>query len=114
MPSLHEQTIYNFTELLNNQYSLFSDEDRAYLDKLIASQPDDIEQLSNAILEWCEANPEIDHALAELELEFKENPSGELRLPGVNMGKKPPLDKKHPKKILLNAIQESSASSSSN
>ena len=77
MPSLHEQTIYNFIELLHNQSSLFSDEDRAYLDKLITSQP-------------------------------RENLSAEIRTPGTNRGKKPPVEEKHPQQELLNAIQQSS------
>ncbi len=105
MPLLHEQTIYNFIELLNNQSSLFSDRDRADLNQLIASQPDDIKQLSNTILAWCEANPEIDRPLAEL----KDNLSDEIKAPGTNLGKKPPLDGKLAKEMVLNAIQQSAA-----
>ncbi len=57
--SFHEQNIEAFIQLLKNQRSLFSTQDRATLDKLVASLPDDEEKISEAIASWYEQRPKI-------------------------------------------------------
>jgi uncharacterized protein YhjY with autotransporter beta-barrel domain len=57
--SFHEQNIEAFIELLKSQRSLFSAQDRANLDKLAASLPDDEEKISEAIASWYEQRPKI-------------------------------------------------------
>ncbi|MCA1994730.1 MAG: hypothetical protein LDL41_22185 [Coleofasciculus sp. S288] len=55
----HEQNIEAFIQLLKSQRSLFSAQDRASLDKLIAKLPDDEEKISEAIASWYEQRPKI-------------------------------------------------------
>jgi hypothetical protein len=57
--SFHEQNIEAFIQLLKNQRSIFSAQDRANLDKLAASLPDDEEKISEAIASWYEKRPKI-------------------------------------------------------
>ena len=64
--SFHEQNIEAFIQLLKSQRSakggsasLFSEQDRANLDKLAASLPDDEEKISEAIASWYEKRPKI-------------------------------------------------------
>ena len=57
--SFHEQNIEAFIQVLRNQRSLFSDQDRANLHKLVASLPDDNEKISEAIASWYEKYPKI-------------------------------------------------------
>ncbi len=57
--SFHEQNIEAFIQLLKNQRSIFSAQDRDNLDKLAASLPDDEEKISEAIASWYEKRPKI-------------------------------------------------------
>ena len=57
--SFHEQNIEAFIQLLKNQRSLFSAQDRADLNKLTATLPDDQEKISEAIASWYEKHPKI-------------------------------------------------------
>lgn len=52
--SFQEQNIAAFIELLNHQRELFSPEDLADLAQLIQPLPDKLEDLSNAIAQWCQ------------------------------------------------------------
>ncbi len=49
----HQQNVTAFRELLNNQRGLFSPEDLVALAELIAPLPDNLEELSKAITQWC-------------------------------------------------------------
>lgn len=51
--SFHEQNVAAFIELLNNQRELFSPQDLTQLEQLIDPLPDEIDELSNAIAQWC-------------------------------------------------------------
>ncbi len=99
----YEITVNIFIHLLTTQSSLFSQEDRDELVKLIDKQPDEIQSLSNAISDWLSEHPEVDEALAEFE-------SIGGRAPGETQANtnipKYQLDKKH----IINAIQQSSSS----
>ncbi|HBB36216.1 MAG TPA: hypothetical protein DDZ80_15690 [Cyanobacteria bacterium UBA8803] len=104
-----EQNVDAFIELLTEQRSLFSSEDFAELEELVAPLPDDIEELSNAISEWCEQHPEIDEAQLKL---IPDN--SETRVPGSKESKVKTPNYELNKQTLLNAIQQSSASKDSN
>lgn len=106
--SFHEQNLEAFIELLTDKRSrLFSPQDRAELQQLIAPIPDDLEKLSIAIAAWYEKRPKI--CEAQLELLNNNQPSGD-RLPGSTGGNVKPPDYKLNKQTLQNAIQQSSAS----
>jgi len=66
--SFHQQNIEAFIQLLKSQRSakggsasrsLFSAQDRANLDQLVANLPDDEEKISEAIASWYEKHPKI-------------------------------------------------------
>ena len=101
--SEHEITVNIFVHLLTTKSSLFFQEDRYELIKLIDKQPDEIQSISNAISDWCSEHPEVDEALAEFE-EIEKRAPGTTRA-NTNIPKYE-LDKKH----ILNAIQQSSLS----
>ncbi len=73
--SFHQQNIEAFIQLLKSQRSakggsasrsLFSDQDRANLDQLVAKLPDDEEKISEAIASWYEKHPKILDAQLEI------------------------------------------------
>ncbi|MBE9125350.1 MULTISPECIES: hypothetical protein [unclassified Coleofasciculus] len=57
--SFHEQNIKAFIQVLHKKRSLFSPRDRASLEQLAASLPDDEEKISEAIASWYEKRPPI-------------------------------------------------------
>jgi hypothetical protein len=103
-----DQNVDAFIELLTEQRSLFTPEDLAELEELVAPLPDDIEVLSNVISEWCEEHPEIDEA----QLKLLPDSSGE-RAPGSKEGKVKTPNYELNKQTLQNAIQQSSSSKGS-
>jgi predicted transposase/invertase (TIGR01784 family) len=103
-----DQNVDAFIELLTEQRSLFTLEDLAELEELVAPLPDDIEVLSNVISEWCEEHPEIDEA----QLKLLPDNSGE-RAPGSKEGNVKTPNYELNKQTLQNAIQQSSSSSDS-
>ena len=65
--SFHEQNIAAFIQLLKTQRALFSTQDRASLDQLVATLPDDDEEkISEAIASWYEQRPKILDAQLDL------------------------------------------------
>jgi hypothetical protein len=106
--SFPEQNVAAFIELLARQRSLFSPENLAELEQLVLPLPDDIEELSKAISEWCEQHSEIDEA----QLKLLPNHSAE-KAPGSKEGNVPKPKNELNKAILLDAIQQSSPSKDS-
>ena len=106
--SFSKQNVDAFIELLTAQRSLFTSDDLAELEELVAPLPDDIETLSNVISEWCEKHPEIDEA----QLKLLPSKSGEKE-PGSKEGKVKTPDYELNKQTLQNAIQQSSSSKDS-
>ncbi len=106
--SFSEQNVAAFIELLTHQCSLFSPENLAELEQLVLPLPDDIEELSKAISEWCEQHSEIDEA----QLELLPNHSRE-KTPGSKEGNVPKPKAELNKSMLLDAIQQSSSSKDS-
>ncbi|MFB2834247.1 hypothetical protein [Floridanema evergladense] len=112
--SFDEQNLEAFIELLNDKRSsLFSAKDRAELAQLIKPLPDDIEKLSVAIAAWYEKHPKIlDAQLAQLSNQSSSGASSD-RLPGTKFANIKTPDYNLNKKVLQNAIQQSSATNSS-
>jgi len=106
--SFSEQNVATFIELLTSQRSLFTPEYLAELEQVVAPLPDDIEELSKAISEWCEEHPEVNEA----QLKLLPNNSGE-KAPGSKEGKVKPPNYELNKQTLQNAIQQSSSSQDS-
>ena len=77
--SLHAQNIKDFIEFSQKNAELFTDEISASITNILPNLPDDIEQISDAIMQWCEENyPKIYDAFTQLSII---NPSGD-RGPG--------------------------------
>ncbi|MEG4008241.1 hypothetical protein QUA41_28175 [Microcoleus sp. Pol11C1] len=57
--SLYEQTILDFIYIAQNQPELFTAEDRTAFAKLVATLPEDVEEISNAIALWFDIHPHI-------------------------------------------------------
>ena len=111
--SFDEGNVAAFIELLTNKRTLFTSEELAELDQLIATLPDDIEQLSEAIATWCKVDKraEILTVLRQVRQTFPST-VGE-KAPGSKEGKVKTPNYELNKQTLLNAIQQSSASKDS-
>ena len=106
--SFHEQNVAAFIELLNNQRELFSPQDLTQLEQLIDPLPDEIDELSNAIAQWCkqqghstrlDALHQVNHFLSSATVEkLLETNADSVQAPGS------PLNKL----TLQNAIRQSS------
>lgn len=108
--SFHKQNVAAFIQLLNSQRSLFSSQDLADLEQLVAPLPDDIEQLSQAIASWCkqEEHTLVLNALLEVRQTL---PNTILEnLLGTNADAKTPENQLN-KQALQNAIGQISSSS---
>lgn len=57
--SFHKQNIEAFIQVVKTQRLLFSAQDWANLDKIVAILPDDQEKISEAIASWYEKRPKI-------------------------------------------------------
>ncbi len=98
--SFHQQHVAAFIELLNNHPSLFTPETLAELVQLIAPLPDNIEELSQAIANWCQAkeNAQIIDSLNQIRQSLVS-----ATVPGTN----PETPDNQPNKIILeNALRD--------
>lgn len=109
--SFHEQNLAAFIQLLNEQRSLFSPEDLANLERLIAPLPDEIEELSHAIATWC--NPEEHSQILEALRQVRETLAfgADEQIVETNTATDKPPDNKPNKQTLQNAIQNSCSTS---
>ena len=93
-----------FQQLLNTQPKLFKDSERRELEALIASLPNDTEQLADTIAHWCAAHSEINHALMEiLAGEKVRGIAGTYPSPETKIE-----DEKNLRETLLNSLRQSS------
>lgn len=99
--SIYENKINNFIHLLSTQPDLFTATNRRELEKLIATQPDEINPLANTISTWCEQYQQVDQELSELRLDPLNRPPGSKKA-NLNI---PQYE--HDKKSIINAIQQS-------
>jgi len=98
--SPYEETILDFVYIAQNQPELFTPEDRADFAELIATLPEDVEEISNAIALWCETRPHILDAIFDLPVEE----SASVRAAG---GRETPLTGKESKDAIENTVRES-------
>lgn len=64
----YAQIIRDFIDFSQKNAELFTDEISASIADLLSSLSDDIEQISEAIFEWCEKYPQIDNGFTQLPL----------------------------------------------
>lgn len=119
--SFHEQNIEAFIELLkkerigksrNSSQSLFSEQKRAELDKLVTSLPEDNEKISEAIASWYEKHPKILDAQLDILNTLLTNELNATRQTGGSILDSDTEDDKSYKADLLAAIRQNSTTSS--
>ncbi|WP_341731825.1 hypothetical protein [Microcoleus sp. EPA2] len=98
--SPYEETILDFIYVAQKQPELFTAEDRADFAQLVATLPDDLEEISNAIALWCDTRPHILDAIFDLPVEELDS----LRAAG---GRNTPLTGKEAKDAIENTVRES-------
>ncbi len=98
--SPYEETILDFVYIVQNQPELFTAEDRADFAELIATLPEDVEEISNQIALWCETRPHILDAIFAL-------PIGESDSVRAAGGRNTPLTGKESKDAIENTVRES-------
>jgi hypothetical protein len=98
--SPYEETILDFIYIAQNQPELFTAEDRTDFAQLVATLPDDVEEISNAIALWCDTHPHILDAFFALPIEELDS----LRAAG---GRNTPLTGKEAKDAIENTVRES-------
>jgi hypothetical protein len=98
--SPYEETILDFIYITQTHPELFTTEDRIDLAKLVATLPEDIEEISNEIALWCDTHPHILDAIFELPVEELDS----LRAAG---GRNTPLTGKESKDAIENTVRES-------
>lgn len=62
----HAQTIKDFIDFSQKNSELFTDEISASIANILPNLPDDVEQISDAIFEWCEKYPQIYNAFTQI------------------------------------------------
>ncbi|MEH2067145.1 MAG: hypothetical protein V7K47_03055 [Nostoc sp.] len=60
------QTIRDFIDFSQKKPELFTDEISASIANILSNLPDDVEQISDAIFEWCEKYPQIYNAFIQI------------------------------------------------
>lgn len=119
--SFHEQNIEAFIELLkkerigksrNSSQSLFSEQKRAELDKLVTNLPEDNEKISEAIASWYEKHPKILDAQLDILNTLLTNELNATRQTGGSILDSDTEDDKSYKADLLAAIRQNSTTSS--
>ena len=98
--SPYEETILDFVYIAQNKSELFTAADRADFAKLVATLPEDVEEISNAIAFWCETRPHILDAIFAL-------PVGELDSLRAGGGRDTPMTGKEAKNAIENTVRES-------
>src|SRR4028119_199327 len=98
--SPYEETILDFIYIAQNQPELFTAEDRTDFAKLLATLPEDVEEISNAIALWCDTHPHILDAIFALPIEELDS----VRAAG---GRNTPLTGKEAKDAIENTVRES-------
>ncbi|MEG4022521.1 hypothetical protein [Microcoleus sp. S13C4] len=99
----YEENIITFVYLAQTKPELFTAEDRADLKELLATLPDNVEEISNAIALWCEERPQVLDAILDIPIDDLDS----LRAAG---GRATPLTGKESKEMLENSVTQSSQS----
>ncbi|NER28150.1 MAG: CHAT domain-containing protein [Symploca sp. SIO1C4] len=98
--SPYEETILDFVYIAQNKPELFTAEDRADFAQLVATLPEDVEVISNAIAFWCQTRPHILDAIFAL-------PVGESDSVRAAGGRNTPMTGKEAKEAIENTVRES-------
>ncbi|MFK0733931.1 MAG: CHAT domain-containing protein, partial [Gloeotrichia echinulata HAB0833] len=101
--SPYEENILTFVYLLQTQPELFTPEDRADILGLLATLPDDVEEISNAIALWYENRPHILDAILNVPVEDLDS------LRAVD-GRSTRITGTESKEIIENSVNQSSKS----
>ena len=99
--SPYEENILTFVYILQNQPELLIAEDCADLRKLLATLPDDVEEISNAIVLWYETRPQILDAILNVPIEDLDS----LRAAG---GRSTSITGAESKEMIENSLTQSS------
>ncbi len=100
------QFLSAFQQLLNTQPELFKDSERRELKALIASLPNDTEQLADAIARWCASHSEINNVLIQILSDSSKNNRG---IAGTfSTTDTQASDEKNLRETLINALRQSS------
>ncbi|MDJ0620913.1 MAG: hypothetical protein QNJ63_29950 [Calothrix sp. MO_192.B10] len=105
--SPYEENILTFVYILQKQPELLTSSDRADILKLLATLPDDVEEISNAIALWYETRPQILDAILNVPIEDLDS----LRAAG---GRRTPITGTESKEMIENSVTQSSKSNPSN
>ena len=104
--SEHEENIIVFVYLIKKQPNLFKEEKRTSLSQLLEKLPDNVEKISDAIVDWCKKYPQIRDAFLNI-------PTDDLNSIRAANGRATPLTGKETKEIIENLVIESSESKES-
>ncbi|MCT7976586.1 hypothetical protein [Laspinema olomoucense] len=99
--SLEDQIMQNFLTLVETQPPLFAD-CQGELEQLCKSLPEDKEEMSDAIADWCESRTTIRDAMDAMSGNIISDYS---KAPGIHGNAPPPPDPKAYRDILENAIR---------
>lgn len=99
-----EQNIVGFVKLIESEPFLFSSSDQTSLRELVANLPHDIEQISNAIAEWCKSRNHILNSIMPLIANVSKDNDSQTRGPARNVKSPDPKDYND---MLSNAIRVS-------
>ncbi|MBK1989697.1 hypothetical protein A0J48_019525 [Sphaerospermopsis aphanizomenoides BCCUSP55] len=105
--SPYEENILTFVYVIKNQPELLTTEDRTDVLELLATLPDDVEEISNAIALWYETRPQILEAILNVPIEDLDN----VRAAG---GNKTPMTASESKDMIENSVTESNKLNQSN
>ncbi|MBD2337435.1 tetratricopeptide repeat protein [Calothrix sp. FACHB-156] len=98
--SPYEENILTFVYLLQNKPELLTAEDRTDVLELLATLPDDVEEISNAIALWYETRPQILDAILNMPIEDLDS----LRAAG---GRSTPITGAESKEMIENSVTQS-------
>ncbi|WP_353932188.1 hypothetical protein WJM97_06275 [Okeanomitos corallinicola TIOX110] len=102
--SPYEENILTFVYILQTQPELLTVEDRTDVLELLATLPDDVEEISNAIALWYETRPQILDAILKVPVEDLDS----LRAAG---GNRTPITGAESKEMIENSVTQSRQSS---
>jgi hypothetical protein len=98
--SPYEENILTFAYILEEQPDLLTAEDRADILELLATLPNDVEEISNAIVLWYETRPQIFDAILKMPIDNLDS----LRAAG---GRSTPITGAESKEIIENSVIQS-------
>jgi hypothetical protein len=102
--SPYEQNIVDFVYILQSQPEIFTSVDCTEILKLLANLPNDVEEISNALVLWYETRPQIFDAILNMPIDDLDT----LRTAG---GRSTPITGAESKEMIENSVAQISKSS---